>query len=326
MTQIGEIIRSSGVGSSEIPIILGLSPFKAPMDLYLEKRGEKERDEPDDLMMLGLMLQEPLAKFFTWKTGIENEWFDQTVYHSDRPWQRCRPDALIPKVETRQSILEIKTANLSQMRHWGRDDSAGEDSIPDYYAAQAFWQMSVTGLKTCYVGAYIAGSRFSVYKLHWQPEFEAPMVEAGERFWRQTLAGQPPEIDGSKAAREYLQLRFPRETEQIRICNDAELKLLTEYGDLRALLKRGQAKRDLLENQIIQAIGDAAGLEWPHGKFTWKCTKDVSKIKWEALAKSELALQDANLAAAKIGQYTKKEPGSRRIYWKDNRQAEEDDE
>ena len=43
-------VRRSGIGSSDAPIVAGLSSYATQADLYLEKRGLAQRDVPDNVM------------------------------------------------------------------------------------------------------------------------------------------------------------------------------------------------------------------------------------------------------------------------------------
>ena len=64
-------IRKLGIGSSDAAVAIGLSPYKCPLSLWLEKTGRKE---PDDLsqkeaVLWGIELEPVLAQVYAKRTG-----------------------------------------------------------------------------------------------------------------------------------------------------------------------------------------------------------------------------------------------------------------
>lgn len=319
-TSAQEIIRSSGIGASEIAAVLGISPFGDAWTVYARKMKLVEPQEQTDEMYWGKQLEPVIARVFSERMDLTVEWFDRRFYNKTRPWQYASPDGFI-RAETserkRIAVLECKTAGLHQSGEWDRD-TGNEDGVPEYYLAQVEWQMSTCGLDLAYIAVLIAGNDFRVYKIPHDPVLEEILLEEGENFWRHHLMTKvEPPIGGSDRARQYLQKRFPRDRETLRPATAAETEWLVEYAELRRLLGHIEARRKELENQITQAIGNAEGLHWARGKFTWKKPKDSSEIKWEELAQSQLVGFSAEEKAAFIEQYTHTIQGSRRIYFRE---------
>ena len=62
--------RAYSIGASEAGAIMGLNPYKSPLDIYLQKVGEQQPDDENLAMTIGTFM-EPLArKLFTDETGF----------------------------------------------------------------------------------------------------------------------------------------------------------------------------------------------------------------------------------------------------------------
>lgn len=317
MTSAAETIQATGIGASEIAAVMGISPWGDPWTVYARKRKLIDEQAQTEEMFWGKMLEPVIARVFAQRMEQPIEWWDQRIYSTRRAWQYASPDAFVldPGTSRRRAVLECKTAGLHQSGAWDRDVT-NEDGVPEYYLAQVEWQMSVCELSLAYIAVLIAGNDYRVYAIEHDPVLEEILLEAGETFWRQhVMAGVEPPISGSDRARQWLHERYPRHREKLRPATREETEWLTQYADLRQLLDAGEERKAELENQIIQAIGDAEGLEWMRGKFTWKRTKDRSVTKWEALARSRIAIFSEEEQKDFIAQYTRAEPGYRRIHF-----------
>ena len=320
MQKAAEIIQELSLGATDIPAVMGISPFNDAWGVWASKLKLIGPKEQTPAMYWGSKLEPVIAQAFAEKMGVPVEWWNRRLYSQERPWQSATPDAFVLdplSVEDghpeRCAVLEVKTAGLQYAGDWDRDTDS-EDGIPEHYYAQLIWQMSVTRLPKAWIAVLIGGQDFRVYSVPFDREAEEVLLEAGDDFWRHhVLAGVEPPLSGSESARQYLRSRYPRHTEKIRLATAEEIEVLDRYAELRALLKQGAERRKTLENQITAAIGDAEGLKWDGGKFTWKRTKDSHPINWEGLAKSQLCLRTEEEQRDLVSQYTTTKPGHRRI-------------
>src|SRR4026209_2486088 len=62
-------VRRSAIGASEAPVLLGLVPWKSPMQLFAEKLELVEQDAETDAMRWGLILEGPVADHYEQETG-----------------------------------------------------------------------------------------------------------------------------------------------------------------------------------------------------------------------------------------------------------------
>lgn len=125
--------RKQSIGSSDIPIILGLSPYKTPRDLWLLKTGQKEPDEQNFAQRRGIEI-EPIAR--EWVNKMSGKIFiPQRFVHKINPRFTANLDGYC--VETNE-VIEIKFS--------GQKDHATAKSgiIPPHYLPQVEWQYIVS--------------------------------------------------------------------------------------------------------------------------------------------------------------------------------------
>ena len=61
--------RKTGIGGSDIAAILGLSPYRTPVDVWAEKTGRATAQDETLQMRFGRYAEEFVAREYTAKTG-----------------------------------------------------------------------------------------------------------------------------------------------------------------------------------------------------------------------------------------------------------------
>lgn len=314
LTSVAEIVAAKTVGSSEVAGVIGISPWVDRWQIYARARGLIGPQEETQEMRWGKMVQQPLAARFTQDTGIAHEWSDHAYVHPERRYQRASVDAFLPSRAHPKAILEVKTTGLHLAGEWESTygEIGGPEGIPDYYLAQVQWQLDAHGLPLAYVAVSIAGPDVRYYKIPYDKEIADFLRLMVEPFWLESLVGDVEPAPGvSDEVKSYLKRRYPKEKEKIRPATDAEVLLLDEYARVYAELKPKLDRKEELEVELTKAIGDAEGLDWPRGKFTWKLAR--GSADWKALALAELDRYPQDVREKMIAALTK--PGSRRIHF-----------
>ena len=73
-------IRQTGLGGSDIAAALGVSPWKTPVELWMEKTGQKTDDAGNPLLLdIGSALEDLVAKNYETKTGRSVERYPYTL-------------------------------------------------------------------------------------------------------------------------------------------------------------------------------------------------------------------------------------------------------
>jgi len=190
------------IGGSDIAGILGLSPWSTPLSIYarvvaaLERRALAREDNGQ--MRRGRHLEAAVLRLYEEETGYTVVPTPGT-YPLDKPWQRASLDAVAYAAENAHDrrVVEVKTAGLSEVRHWGE---AGTDAIPQHYLFQCEWYLGhairtrMVELTVADVAALVAGD-LRIYHASHDAELFAMLEAAAERFWvDHVLPRRPPPV------------------------------------------------------------------------------------------------------------------------------------
>ena len=284
--------RMSGIGGSDIGVILGLSTHATQLDVYLAKRGEDRPGKNEQAMYWGSVLEDVVAREYQLRTGRRIQRINQMLRHPAHEFAIANVDRAIVSPEiagnvrwkggrlTTDRILECKTANAFAADQWG---PAGSDYVPESYLAQCQWYLGVTGASVADLAVLIGGSDYRIYSLARDDGLIADMIEMAANFWRRVQDGTAPDPQSvADAAR-----KWPRHLAGKSLVVDvtiadacAELRTIAEQK------KQIEAMEDVLKVQIMSAFGDAE--EITHGGerlATWKNQSanrmDVARLKLE---------------------------------------------
>lgn len=194
-------VRRTGLGSSDVPIVMGVADRGSRAGVYYDKVGllELERDA-GEWALWGNVFEEPIAREWARRTrsvvrrvGI--------VAHVDEPWMLTSLDRRVTECPLNREqrevcALEVKMRDAHKSSEW----SAG---IPDSVKAQVLWQLAVTGLDHIHVMVVIGGNdgrRFTVRR-EGHEQLIANIIAACRRFWfEHVVAQQPPAVTGGERA------------------------------------------------------------------------------------------------------------------------------
>lgn len=317
--------RKSGIGGSDIAAILGISPWRTPLDVWLDKTGQ-QIDEPArnaEAMYWGTVLEDVVATEYATRSGAKVQRVRAMLRHPDRDWMIGNIDRAIVAPGTRvrldaagwlqgaAGILECKTANAYAAAEWSGPD--GSDAMPVYYAAQCMWYLAIAGLDVADVAVLIGGQQYQQRRVERDDETIRGLVERAEHFWRHhVLGGIAPEPTNARDAARL----FQRDDGSLRAIDD-DAELLVTFNNLRHVreqLDHWQAQADGLTDALKLAIGEHAGLAI-NGRpvATWKAAKDSTVTNWQAAANDIGALVAPDILAATVARHTTTKPGSRRF-------------
>ena len=187
--------RASGIGSSDIGVILGLSSWKSALTLHYEKRGLIDpapvSPEQQELFDYGHYMEPFIGKLFA-DRHPEFVVFEKpgSWRNVDRPWQLSNPDMLLaPADGNREAVLELKTAKFKA--EWD------ENGVPPIYDAQVRWQMDTFGFRYGWIACWFAVGGYGEYLIEADDFIADVNRDAAIEFNRGVDEGIEPEIDGS---------------------------------------------------------------------------------------------------------------------------------
>ncbi len=297
--------RLIGIGGSDAAVVVGLSPFKSPYQLYLEKRGETPIDEEETLQMeLGNILEEPIARLYAERTGrmVRRQPFAVSDEH---PFMIANIDRQILKDPRGPGIYEGKTTN-----EWSGREIHGADDLPDHYYIQAQHYMAVYDYTWASFGILIGTARFLWCDIVRNDEVISELIRQEREFWERVQAGNPPMIDGSERTADLIKRMYPKDTGKVITIDQPELiKAATDFAAFKTQEKHVEAELKRLGNMLKSAIGDASTAIIPgFGQITWKASKESVKEDVD-LKKLQADFPDAYAACFS----SETVPGSRRF-------------
>jgi putative phage-type endonuclease len=187
--------RAHGLGGSEIPAVLGLSPFESRYSLWHRKANLIGPIEESPEMEWGTRLEQAVADKFRDEHRDLHILKSGTYRHIERPWQIANPDGLSWHVDLGVSedpvgLLEVKTSPFGD--NWGE---AGTDEIPVHVRAQVLWYLDTFGLPFGEVAVLISGLDYREYLVEYDPAEAQILRDAAVEFLATLDAGTPPPID-----------------------------------------------------------------------------------------------------------------------------------
>lgn len=176
--------RKLGVGGSDVAAIIGLDPYRTPVEVWMEKTGRREPRSLGEFGEICVGLEDNVARVYTRRTGRRVRRDSRTYWHKTLPLY-CHIDR---RVIGERRGLEIKTARPWD-RRWGE---SGTEDVPDapYIQSQAY--MMATGIPAWDVAAWLDRDvRF--YPFGAEPAVWERIEGAVLAFWQCVESQTPPE-------------------------------------------------------------------------------------------------------------------------------------
>lgn len=259
-------LRKQGVGGSDVAAIMGLSPWRTPAEVWLEKTG---RVEPEDIS------DRPNVRFGNIMEPVIGNWYrEQFPAHRirrvnavcrsiARPWAQASLDYEVFDPERGWGVLEIKTA---------RDNRDWKDGAPDYYQTQIVHYMSVTGRAFADVAVFFRESaEFAHYHYDRDDEDVAAVNAAVDAFWSNfVLDDVMPTLVGTEGEAKGLAELYGSFSPEVVRNDEAEtLQLISDYQDAAMREKWATADKKKAATLLMGKIGEHKGLVCDTARVTW---------------------------------------------------------
>lgn len=261
---VGQLDRTTYLGGSDVAAILGISPWRTPLDVYLDKiQPRKEETDPGRLKVLnrGKRMEPYVIDLLAEETGLEIIRRGERYLDPDLDFIAAEIDA---EAATGENI-EIKTVSPFKAREWGEEQS---DEIPLHYAAQAMHGMMVTSREVCVFGVLIGGDDFRVYRIERDDVTIDAIRQKEIEFWSRIQARQAPE---PSTVSDVFRLFGTKDS---GLAVEASESLQADVIALKSLkddAKRLGAQIDLREERIKLHMADASILTMQgQPVLTWK--------------------------------------------------------
>ena len=241
--------RKQGIGGSDAAVVCGISRYKSPVELWLEKTNQLPPQEAGEAAYWGTQLESLVRAEFTKRTGIAVDHAMQLLQSTEHPFMLANLDGTCEHPDLGPCVFEAKTASAYKAREW-------DDSIPDEYLLQVQHYMAVTGYNGAYIAALIGGNTFRWRLVERDEALISMIIQLESEFWGHIQDGTPPPLDGSDASAKLLSDRFPSSMSQSQIIlPDTAVQLLCQYDEACEQLERAREQKQKAENQLKQMLG-----------------------------------------------------------------------
>ena len=246
MIESFEAFRRTGIGGSDAAAILGISPWKTPFDVYMEKTGEALPVTLSEPMRWGSLLEGVIASEYARRTDRMVVVPSGPVRHPEHSWMIGHIDRTILGDPDR--ILEIKCAGTS--RGWGEP---GTDEIPQHILCQGHHYLALTDAAICDVAVLIAGNDFRLYHIERDRQIEAELIAYEAAFWHLVEEQTPPAPSNTQdAVRRWGRLSRPGEV----VATDRAMLSIETLRQIRETRKSLDETEDQARLTVIKTLGE----------------------------------------------------------------------
>lgn len=186
--------RRKGIGSSDVAPVLGLSPWRTALDVYLDKVSPvKESSKMAPYLEWGIRHEPSMAAavmdHYGWKLGKT-----PTTIHREHRFLIASPDRVRLDGDGVNEIVEFKTSRMGD--GFGEPETA---EVPDYYWLQCQHLLEVFRetyeSQVCWLFVLIGGSDFRRYRIARDEAYLPTVLDSLEEFWKRVEDRNPPEPD-----------------------------------------------------------------------------------------------------------------------------------
>lgn len=225
--------RKTGLGGSDMAAIMGLSPWKTPLEVYCDKistEPENISDSPE--LMRGRIAEKYVLEFYSHVNEEELETDLPMMRDKEYPFLIGNIDA---RIKDKNIIVEAKTVG-GNPGQWG-------GCLPNYYRTQVAHYASLTDCDKVDIAVMFDRWSFHQYSYYRDEEFEAKIRQAAMDFWNNhVLAKVPPEAIN----RDDLNYLYGRSKPTVL---KADNSLKKAVSDLKTL----EMQKSFIEAQILNA-------------------------------------------------------------------------
>ena len=262
--------RRKGIGGSDASVVCGVSRYKSPIELWLDKTGQIPFQEAGEAAYWGTQLEPFVKREFTKRTGIQIREVKQLLQSEEHPFMLANLDGICHDDEHGECIFEAKTASAYKAQEW-------ENSIPDEYMLQVQHYMAVTGYRATYIAALIGGNSFKWKLVERDEELISMLIELENKFWEHVKNGTPPPVDGSDACANFLAEKYSESTKTQIDLPDSAIQIIRDYESASNQISKLTEQKTAAENQLKEMLGEnEIGL------------LDYCEVAWKAVSQERL--------------------------------------
>ena len=271
--------RRKGICGSDVSCLLGINKFKSELELWQEKTNQIPLETKDNKYMEWGRIIEPIIRnHFSNVTGKDVVEIKAILQHPENRFMLANVDGIVINDNEEPALLEIKTTSEYKRNDWS-------DGVPIYYQTQVQHYLMVTGLSKAYVAVLIGGNTFQIHEVYADAEVQAMLLAVEQEFWNKVQNMIRPNIDGSDAAKIYLDNLYTGGLKEELLLPTDAIEFVDEYLQACADEEVIKAKKQEATNHLKEYLKDHEQAICGNHKITWKSVTterfDSKKFKEE---------------------------------------------
>ena len=272
--------RRAGIGGSDAAAVCGISRYRSPIDVFLDKTSDEPPSKEDNLQMkVGRGLEAFVAELWMEETGKRCERRNAILQHDDYDWMLANIDRW---VVGENAGLEIKTGSSYVKDQWA------DGKIPPEYELQCHHYMAVTGANRWYIACLIGNHDFVTRVIERDEDTIRYLIEVERIFWEHNVVEKNmPAPDGSEASAQALKMVYPEAEEGTTVDLDFLTDDLDRLIEVKGMIKKLDDEKSQLEQKIEGFMGEAETAWIGLKVVTWKNRKGRVTIDSKALKEKE---------------------------------------
>lgn len=242
--------RRKGIGGSDSAVACGLSRYKSPVELWMDKTSQLEQqDITSEAAHWGTLLEPLIRVEFSQRTNLQIKHQHQILQHPKYSFMLANLDGIVIDPFRGKCVFEAKTTNAFNSADW-------VDHIPEEYQLQVQHYLAVTNFSGAYVAVLIGGNQFKWHFIEKNEELIELLVELERRFWHHVESRTPPPMDGSEASSELLSRLYPHGNKAKILLPNEALPLITQYEDATQEEKTAEEHKNEAANKLKAFLGE----------------------------------------------------------------------
>lgn len=273
--------RKNYLTASDVPAVMGLSPWKSPLQVYLDKTTDDVEDSGNEATQIGDDFEDALIF-----RAARTHKLDRVVRNQFRVAEggvlaaTLDAVAIAPMWAGVEVDIEAKTSGIVNpgidLDEWGED---GTNEVPERVALQVQMQMHCAQIEVAVVSALLGRLGHRTYILRRNPELIGMAVDYCHDWWdNHVKAGSMPkvEVPSDNAALKYVRRVAGKSVE-------IDPDVVELWRDAKAKAKAAEEEADLAEARLKLALGDAEIGTCPVGRVSYPLESAGMRVDAKAL-------------------------------------------
>lgn len=224
--------RSKGIGASESPVIMGVSPYLTPFQLWEQKLGLKSYDQTNPATQLGQYFEKEALDIFNKK--MEAECFPSVQEHPEFNFIRASLDGDDP---SRRIFVEIKYMGKKNF-----ENVKAAKAPLGYHHPQVQQQFLVTGYHKAFYMAYILNEEKSKIE-----DSEIVQVQRDDAYIDKLLYPKLKEFWSNVTD----QVAPPlSQRDEVIVVDELSISLVRKLVNLNEMIEKADKERELIKKSL----------------------------------------------------------------------------